>query len=470
MAHIEAPDLIASVRGTDRREHNPLLAFAVSDLAAFILALAISTLSAQAETGAGGAAGSGLAGAALILALMAWFRSQGHYRARHALSNQVRPVLAACGAAFMAAVTARAALDGGGGVVQAATMWGSAPVLVIALRLAARFALRAAGLWTQPVVLIAASSSAQDSRTILERNTGHGLAPERIVPLESLDALTPAELAARLDALDGGAPIYLAPDEAGQPAANRIVAHLTARGAMFFYQPALGRVPTQNIDLIDYPPADGFVFRIADSLDRPVAQSFKRAADAIAAGLGLLALSPLMVAIALLIRRDGGPALFVQPRVGRGGRMFGCLKFRSMTIDAERRLAEVLAADPDKAAEWAAYQKLSDDPRVTAVGRFIRRFSLDELPQLINVLRGEMSLVGPRPMTPDQQSDYGEALASYIRMRPGITGMWQVNGRNETTFAERARLDDWYARNWSMWRDAVILARTVRELAAPSGR
>lgn len=177
-----------------------------------------------------------------------------------------------------------------------------------------------------------------------------------------------------------------------------------------------------------------------------------------------------MLLIAWLIRRDGGPAMFVQPRVGLDGKTFGCLKFRSMCVDAETRLRDVLKADPDRAEEWARFQKLENDPRITSTGKWLRKLSLDELPQLINVLKGEMSLIGPRPMTLDQQDEYGASLSAYIRMRPGITGLWQVNGRNATSFAERARLDDWYARNWSLWRDAVILIRTVREVALPSGR
>jgi len=156
--------------------------------------------------------------------------------------------------------------------------------------------------------------------------------------------------------------------------------------------------------------------------------------------------------------------------VGKDGRTFGCLKFRTMSVDAEARLANVLASDPALAAQWATFKKLDDDPRITRVGQWLRKFSLDELPQLINVLKGDMSLIGPRPMTLDQQADYGPALSAYVRMRPGITGLWQVNGRNATSFAERARLDDWYARNWSLWRDGVILIRTVREIVIPSGR
>jgi undecaprenyl-phosphate galactose phosphotransferase len=141
-----------------------------------------------------------------------------------------------------------------------------------------------------------------------------------------------------------------------------------------------------------------------------------------------------------------------------------------MAVDAEARLSALLAAEPERRAQWETYQKLDDDPRITPVGRVLRRFSLDELPQLINVLRGEMSVIGPRPMLLEQRGLYGPSLDAYERMRPGLTGLWQVNGRNATSFEERARLDDWYARNWSLWRDGVIVLRTIRELVAAGGR
>jgi lipopolysaccharide/colanic/teichoic acid biosynthesis glycosyltransferase len=176
---------------------------------------------------------------------------------------------------------------------------------------------------------------------------------------------------------------------------------------------------------------------------------------------------PLVLALAFLVRRDGGPAFFLQERVGRGGRVFRILKLRSMVVDAEARLAAHLDADPALRAEWAANQKLRNDPRITAVGRFLRRSSLDELPQLWNVLRGEMSVVGPRPMLPEQRGLYpGRA---YFRMRPGITGPWQVSDRNAVSFADRARFDADYAGRMSLLTDVVIMLLTVRAMLRGTG-
>ena len=173
--------------------------------------------------------------------------------------------------------------------------------------------------------------------------------------------------------------------------------------------------------------------------------------------------------IALLIKLDGGTAFYSQRRVGLGGKPFNCLKFRSMVLGADERLLEVLAHDPAARAEWDSYQKLARDPRITPIGKFIRATSLDELPQLFNVWRGEMSIVGPRPIMTDQIGLYGEYFSDYCLLRPGITGLWQIGGRNNCTFAERVRLDMEYARTWSLVRDIQIIVLTVPAVLAAKG-
>lgn len=189
--------------------------------------------------------------------------------------------------------------------------------------------------------------------------------------------------------------------------------------------------------------------------------ALKRTMDILGAGALLLVLAPFFLLLALLIRRDGGPAFFAHRRVGEGGREFGCLKFRSMVVDSDRRLAALLESDPAARTEWETTRKLKKDPRVTAVGRLLRATSLDELPQLINVLKGEMSLVGPRPVTPSELAQYyGAAAEHYTSVRPGITGLWQISGRNDTSYAERVALDVAYATQPSLAEDLRILLRT----------
>lgn len=175
----------------------------------------------------------------------------------------------------------------------------------------------------------------------------------------------------------------------------------------------------------------------------------------------LAGISPLMLAFAWIIRRDGGPAMFEHYRVGRGGRLFKCLKFRTMCPDAERALREVLEHDPALGAEWLRHQKLVNDPRVTPFGKWLRRSSLDELPQLLNVLRGEMALVGPRPITLAELRRYGAARWHYLSVLPGITGLWQVSGRNRVSYEQRIELDQRYVTTRSLGLDLRILAKTV---------
>lgn len=192
------------------------------------------------------------------------------------------------------------------------------------------------------------------------------------------------------------------------------------------------------------------------------AGGFKRGVDVGTALLLLAILAPLLVLLFVAVRLDGGKALFGHPRVGRNGQAFRCLKFRSMRPDADAALAELLRTDPKARAEWEATRKLRRDPRVTALGRFLRVSSLDELPQLFNVLRGDMSLVGPRPVTEDELSTYYGADASwYVQVRPGLTGPWQVSGRSGIGYAERVRLDVDYVRNPSVRRDLALMGKTV---------
>ncbi len=198
--------------------------------------------------------------------------------------------------------------------------------------------------------------------------------------------------------------------------------------------------------------------------------AFKRATDLALTLAGGVLISPFLLLLALAIRRDSpGPILFRQQRIGRDGKPFMVYKFRTMAADAEERLAAHLAANPEARAEWDATQKLRDDPRITRVGAFLRRTSLDELPQLINVLRDEMSLVGPRPIVEDEISRYGESFALYARVRPGMTGLWQVSGRSDIGYGERVMLDRHYICNWSLWMDIMVFIRTIPVVLCGSG-
>jgi exopolysaccharide biosynthesis polyprenyl glycosylphosphotransferase len=222
-------------------------------------------------------------------------------------------------------------------------------------------------------------------------------------------------------------------------------------------------VPAREIDGI-------LGLEVRQQLLLPWPRLAKRVMDVVLTVLGGACILPLLAAIALLVRLDSrGPALYVQDRLGRDGRRFRALKFRTMHGDGEARLRAVLDADPPRAAEYAEFHKLSEDPRVTRVGRVLRRYSLDELPQLWNVLRGEMSLVGPRPYLEREIPQMDRREAVILRALPGMTGLWQVGDRNATGFDARVATDVHYVRNWSPWLDVWVLARTFDVIRRGTG-
>ncbi len=222
-----------------------------------------------------------------------------------------------------------------------------------------------------------------------------------------------------------------------------------------------GSYSLHSLKSLDF--ADILGLQVMNNLLNGWAQLFKRVEDVVLSVLGLIGLAPFLAVVAVCIYIDSpGRIFYRQERLGRNGTKFKLLKFRTMHLNAARVLDEALAANPAMKIEWQKYQKLRHDPRVTRVGGFLRKFSLDELPQLWNVLRGEMSLVGPRPMLPDQRSLYGPAFREYVRVAPGITGLWQVSGRNECTFARRAELDREYIQRWSVWLDIFTMLKTIK--------
>jgi exopolysaccharide production protein ExoY len=196
----------------------------------------------------------------------------------------------------------------------------------------------------------------------------------------------------------------------------------------------------------------------------------KRIFDFMVALLALLWAFPLFICIATLVKLSGpGPIIYKHTRIGLGGRRFSCLKFRSMIVDAENALNVLLEVDPSARTEWERCQKLVVDPRITPLGRFLRQTSFDELPQIINVVRGEMSLVGPRPIVPSEVSRYGKWLGLYLSARPGLTGAWQISGRSDCAYNKRVELDTIYVCDWRFSTDLFILLRTVGAVAKRIG-
>lgn len=206
---------------------------------------------------------------------------------------------------------------------------------------------------------------------------------------------------------------------------------------------------------------DQMLMRVHQGQSRPIGPALKLSFDVVATALLLVLLCPLFLVISLLTGATGHPIFFAHRRIGRGGRSFNCLKFRTMRTDGDAVLARHLDENPLAAEEWATTRKLSHDPRITRLGHILRKASLDELPQLINVLMLDMSLVGPRPIVQSEVAKYGDMIGYYTAMRPGLTGLWQVSGRSNTSYARRVSLDVWYIKNWSFWSDIAVLLKTI---------
>jgi Undecaprenyl-phosphate galactose phosphotransferase WbaP len=213
-----------------------------------------------------------------------------------------------------------------------------------------------------------------------------------------------------------------------------------------------------------------FAVEVKYNLLNPWALRAKRAVDLCATVVGGILVLPLLLVLALLVYLEvGRPIFYRDQRMGWDGNTFSCMKFRTMVPEAEELLQRILEEDDGLREEYSKYHKLRDDPRVTRTGRFLRKTSLDELPQLWNVLRGEMSLVGPRPYLPRESEEIGIAQSEILRVPPGMTGPWQVAGRNYTLFSKRVDMDAYYVRDWSIWLDIIILARTVKILLLGRG-
>lgn len=210
--------------------------------------------------------------------------------------------------------------------------------------------------------------------------------------------------------------------------------------------------------------------KVEDALLMPGRRSVKRLLDILVTLAALFVLGPVLLIIALLVRAtSAGPIVFGHTRIGYKGKLFKAWKFRTMVENADEVLKDYLAAHPELRQEWELNQKLKHDPRITRLGKILRKTSLDELPQLFNVLWGEMSLVGPRPIVNAEIVKYGSSFANYLRVVPGITGLWQISGRNNTTYAERLKYDSYYVHNWSPWLDYYILLRTVKTVLKCEG-
>lgn len=250
-----------------------------------------------------------------------------------------------------------------------------------------------------------------------------------------------------------------------------LINKLQHKAERVFYVPDISGVAVLGTTLHHFFEAQLFALEIKNNLEKGINRLIKRTFDLLVSSVLLIIMAIPMLLIALLIKLESpGPAIFSQIRVGRNGKKFRCYKFRTMYAGAHKMLEATLARDEKLKKEFEEFYKLKKDPRVTKVGRFLRETSLDELPQLFNVLKGEMSLVGPRPVTEEEIKRYYKELAKLcFSVPPGITGLWQVSGRSHTTYEVRVALDAWYVRNWNLFLDLIILLKTIKVVLKREG-
>lgn len=311
--------------------------------------------------------------------------------------------------------------------------------------------------WGLPLVILDSSKVGRQFWHFFRRHPHYGLNPAVIVDVPADPVRARKVMADTARRLPGALAMVLSP-------ATRTDAFLSLANVYFtriLLVPTGGKGPHKFwVTPCDVGPSVGFL--INQRLHDRRRLALKRVLDLSLCLAGSVLVLPLSLLLALAIRLDSrGPILYSQKRIGRCGREFAVYKFRTMAVDADEILEECLAGDPARREEWERDQKLRDDPRVTRVGRFLRRTSLDELPQLLNVLRGDMSIVGPRPIVAGEAEKYGDVFDDYKRVRPGITGLWQISGRNDTTYDERVSYDFYYINNWCVWMDIWIICRTV---------
>lgn len=407
-----------------------------------------------------GAAWHGWGTLLVLVCLLGYFGGRGHYTTRVPSWTQLGDVVIATLVALSCDTFLSIAIYNQPVLVEGLLRWIFLSPCLLLLRMSARAFLRMTGQWTLHTLIVAEADERESAHDALISDPALGYKVIGTVSSQAAAALPDVELVHMV--ADRGANFVVVAVGGGDPQAEHAVLDALRRtGLPLAVVPAFRGLPVVGFRQHYFLGHDIVMLLSSSNLSRPFSRVLKSMFDLFAAGVLVVLLAPLLGALALLIRADGGPAFYRHRRIGAGGRTFDCIKFRSMMLDADRVLREMLENDPDAAAEWAETQKLRNDPRITRVGQFLRRSSLDELPQLFNVLRGEMSLVGPRPIVTAEIDRYADDIEYYYAAKPGLTGLWQVSGRSDMSYARRVRLDVWYVRNWTLWHDIAILFKTI---------
>jgi Undecaprenyl-phosphate galactose phosphotransferase WbaP len=395
----------------------------------------------------------------IALGLCAWFARGGHYTERRPYRIDLGEIL---GASIVGLLIS--------GFIEFASktsfsrLWMVGTWLLVAIslplsRIAIRKVLHVYGRWMVNAVIIGKGSHCLTVNSCLSNNFYIGYR------VSSDGGIAQSSIGAHLDFLvrktNAGA-VVLIPSDAEMQHLGEAIDALNIRMIPYTVVPPIDRLPLAGLSTLSFIKYDAVMLAVKAGLASPLSQATKRLFDVAVSCVLLIALLPIMLIVAAMVSMDGGPIFYFHERVGRGGKLFKCLKFRTMVPDADAALGELLANSSEASHEWRRTRKLRQDPRTTTSGRLLRATSIDELPQFINVLVGDMSLVGPRPVVQQELRDhYKKDNSYYLLVRPGITGLWQISGRTEIGYEQRVHLDAWYVRNWSLWGDIIILVRTL---------
>ena len=351
------------------------------------------------------------------------------------------------------------------------TTWILIAILVPGLRAATKAILDQVGIWQRDTIVIGTGTNAVEAYKAIDSEKNLGFRTVRFIGQKQKgnQAVTINSMPVSYDTpqklthqIDKRIQFIIAVESDESELRNEWLRHLMLQGYRYVSViPTLRGMPVDSTDMSFIFSHEVMIFRVHQSLAKWPSRILKRSFDVLASLSIITLLSPLLLFISLRVRRDGGPAIYGHERIGKNGVPFKCLKFRSMAINSKELLAELLATNKAAETEWNETFKLKDDPRVTEIGSLLRRTSMDELPQLFNVLKGDMSLVGPRPIIHEELERYQDQVDYYLMSKPGMTGLWQVSGRSDVDYETRVYLDAWYVKNWSMWNDVAILFKTI---------
>jgi Undecaprenyl-phosphate galactose phosphotransferase WbaP len=416
----------------------------------------------------------------ILLLFPLFYAVEGLYTQRRTMWKEVG-FLAKATCLGLVAVLAATALERRSGDISRITILLLGSILLIFMplsRYVTKWVLGTFGLWRKRLLVLGATDAAQlavrglDADPVLgyqviglldDDATKHGLYAGTSCK-DPVYVLGPLSEAAGLLQRNEAKDVLIAMPDLAEGKLQALVCQLQGLTETLYVVPNLWGLPMMNLQLDGFLDQQIQMLKVSNNLAKPWNGWLKRGLDLVFSSLLAIIMLPLMGLIALLIRLDSwGPALIWQTRLGYKNKNFACLKFRTMYEDGDKKLAAYLHKNPKIAHEWEKFAKLkSHDPRLTRLGRILRRWSLDEFPQIINVLKGEMSLVGPRPYLPRERDRIGSHLSTIAETRPGMTGFWQVSGKNRLTFEDRVRLEVWYVRNWSPWLDLIILVKTLK--------